>query len=38
VSNAQSTWDADTVEGETEAQKIERIGSRPTEIKLPYLP
>ena len=38
VSNAQSTWDGNNVDGETEAQKIERLGARPTEIKIPYFP
>jgi hypothetical protein len=38
VTTAQSAWDANNVEGETEEQKIQRLGGRPTEIKLPYLP
>ena len=38
VTTAQSAWDANNVEGETEEAKIQRIGNRPTEIKLPYLP
>jgi len=38
VTNAQSTWDGDNVDGESEADKIFRLGGRPTETKLPYIP
>jgi len=34
ITSNQSTWDADNVEGETEEQKIDRIGSRPEGITL----
>ena len=35
ISDAQNTWDNDNVSGETEEQKIKRIGTRPTSISLP---
>ena len=31
----QDTWDNDNVEGESSAEKIARIGSKPTDITLP---
>ena len=30
----QDTWDADNVDGESSAEKIERLGSKPTDITL----
>jgi len=35
ISDAQNTWDNDNVSGETEEQKIKRIGTRPTSTSLP---
>ena len=35
VNTAKSDWDDNNVEGETEAEKIGRIGSKPTDITLP---
>ena len=35
VTNAQNAWDADNVEGESSAEKIERLGGRPGDITLP---
>ena len=34
VTSSQNAWDADTVEGETAEQAIERKGSRPADITL----
>jgi len=38
VTNAQNAWDADNVDGESADEKIDRIGSKPTDTKLPYIP
>ena len=38
VTNAQNAWDADNVDGESADEKIDRIGSKPTDTKIPYLP
>ena len=38
VTNAQNAWDADNVEGESADDKINRIGSKPTDQKLPFMP
>ena len=38
VTNAQNAWDADNVEGESADDKINRIGSKPTDTKLPFMP
>ena len=38
ITAAQSTWDGNNVEGETEEQKIQRLGGRPTTVTLPYIP
>ena len=35
VDDAKDTWDADNVDGESSAEKIARIGSKPTDITLP---
>ena len=35
VDAAKSTWDDDNVEGESSAQKITRIGPKPTDITIP---
>ena len=35
VTNAQNAWDADNVEGESSAEKIARLGPKPTTITLP---
>ena len=35
VDAAQDTWDNDNVSGETSAEKIARLGSKPTDITLP---
>ena len=35
VDAAKDTWDNDNVEGETSAEKITRLGSKPTDITLP---
>ena len=35
VNTAKGTWDDDNVDGETEAEKIIRIGPKPTTITLP---
>ena len=34
ITSSQNAWDADTVEGETAEQAIERKGSRPADITL----
>ena len=34
VDDAKSAWDADNVDGETSAEKIARIGEKPTDITL----
>lgn len=34
VTAAQNSWDADNVEGETSAQKEDRLGGRPADITL----
>ena len=34
VTKAQDAWDADNVEGESSAEKIERLGSKPADITL----
>lgn len=34
VTTAQTAWDNDDVDGETDAEKIARIGPRPTDITL----
>ena len=34
VDDAKSTWDANNVDGETSAEKIERLGAKPTDITL----
>ena len=35
IDDAKDTWDNDNVEGETSAEKILRIGAKPTDITLP---
>jgi FlaG/FlaF family flagellin (archaellin) len=35
VDAAKDTWDNNNVEGETSAEKISRLGSKPTDITLP---
>ena len=35
VDDAKDAWDADNVEGESSAEKIERLGPKPTTITLP---
>ena len=35
VDAAKTTWDNDNVEGESSAEKIARIGTKPTDITLP---
>ena len=35
VNTAKGTWDDDNVEGESSADKIRRIGPKPTDITLP---
>ena len=35
IDDAQDTWDNDNVDGETSAEKIARLGSKPTDITLP---
>ena len=35
VDDAKDAWDADNVEGESSAEKIARLGSKPTTITLP---
>ena len=35
VDDAKTTWDNDNVEGESSAEKITRIGPKPTDITLP---
>ena len=35
VNTAKGTWDDDDVDGETAAEKIERLGPKPTTITLP---
>ena len=35
VDDAKDTWDGDNVEGESSAEKIERLRARPTEPTLP---
>jgi len=35
VDDAKDTWDADNVDGESSAEKIERLGPKPTDITLP---
>ena len=35
VDAAKTTWDNDNVEGETSAEKITRLGAKPTDITLP---
>ena len=35
VNTAKGTWDDDDVDGETAAEKIRRLGSKPTDITLP---
>ena len=34
VKKIQDAWDADNVDGETSAEKIQRIGAKPTDITL----
>mgnify|MGYP001180046322 CR=1 FL=1 len=38
VTNAQNAWDANNVDGESADEKLDRIGSKPTDTKIPYLP
>jgi len=38
ITTDQGTWDDDNVEGETSAEKILRLGTKPTAITLPYIP
>jgi len=38
VTNAQNAWDADNEDGESAEEKVERIGSKPTDTKLPFMP
>ena len=35
VGDAQDAWDSNNVDGETSAEKIERLGNKPTDITLP---
>ena len=35
IDDAQDTWDNDNVDGETSAEKITRLGNKPTDITLP---
>ena len=35
IDDAQDSWDNDNVDGETSAEKITRIGAKPTDITLP---
>ena len=35
IDDAQDTWDNDNVDGETSAEKITRLGPKPTDITLP---
>ena len=35
IDDAKDTWDDDNVEGESSAEKILRIGNKPTDITLP---
>ena len=35
INDAQDTWDNDNVDGETSAEKITRLGTKPTDITLP---
>ena len=35
VDAAKTTWDNDNVEGESSAEKIERLGAKPTDITIP---
>ena len=35
VDDAKDAWDDDDVEGESSAEKIERLGPKPTDITLP---
>ena len=35
VDDAQDAWDNDNVDGETSAEKISRLGPKPTDITLP---
>jgi len=35
IDDAKDTWDNDNVEGESSAEKITRLGSKPTDITLP---
>ena len=35
IDDAKDAWDADNVDGETSAEKITRIGAKPTEPTLP---
>ena len=35
IDDAKDTWDADNVDGESSAEKIARLGNKPTDITLP---
>ena len=35
IDDAQDAWDNDNVDGETSAEKITRLGNKPTDITLP---
>jgi len=35
IDDAQDAWDNDNVDGETSAEKITRLGAKPTDITLP---
>ena len=35
IDDAKDTWDNDNVDGETSAEKILRLGAKPTDITLP---
>ena len=35
VDDAKDAWDANNVEGESSAEKIERLGEKPTDVTLP---
>ena len=35
IDDAQDAWDNDNVDGETSAEKIDRLGAKPTDITLP---
>jgi len=35
IDDAQDTWDNDNVDGETSAEKIQRLGAKPADITLP---